>query len=74
MVRLQNGNENQYCFRPSLCTYKLNWVRETPEDCEMNELTLLSRHMIRNSSPDGPRPTTLPLGHGRLPTLLNIYE
>ena len=29
----------------------------------MNEMTLLSRHRIRNSSPGGLRPSTLPLGH-----------
>ena len=30
----------------------------------MNEMTLSSRHRIRNSSPGGLRPSTLPLGHG----------
>ena len=34
---------------------------EPPEDCEM---TLPSRHRIRNSNPGGLRPRTLPLGHG----------
>ena len=34
---------------------------EPPEDGEM---TLPSRHRIRNSSPGGLRPITLPLGHG----------
>ena len=37
---------------------------EPPEDGEMNEMTLSSRHRIRNSSPGGLRPSTLPLGHG----------
>ena len=36
---------------------------EPPEDGEMNEMTLSSRHRIRNSSPGGLRPSTLPLGH-----------
>ena len=35
---------------------------EPPEDGEMNEMTLSSRHRIRNSSPGGLRPSTLPLG------------
>ena len=30
----------------------------------MNEMTLSSRHRIRNSSPGGLRPSTLPLCHG----------
>ena len=42
-------------------------TRETPEVGEMNEMTLSSRHRIRNSSPGGLRPTTLPLGHGGSP-------
>ena len=33
----------------------------------MNEMTLPSRHRIRNSSPGGLRPSTLPLGHGVSP-------
>ena len=33
----------------------------------MNEVTLSSRHRIRNSSPGGLRPSMLPLGHGRSP-------
>ena len=37
---------------------------ESPEDGEMSEMTLPSRHRIRNSSPGGPRPSTLPLVHG----------
>ena len=37
---------------------------EPPEDSEMIEMTLSSRHRIRNSSPGGLRPSTLPLGHG----------
>ena len=43
----------------------LNWAGpgEPPEDGEMIEMTLSSRHRIRNSSPGGLRPNTLPLGH-----------
>ena len=41
--------------------------REPPEDGEMNVMTLPSRHRIRNSSPGGLRPSTLPLGHGSFP-------
>ena len=40
---------------------------EPPEDGEMNEMTLSSRHRIRNSSPGGLRSSTLPLGHGGSP-------
>ena len=40
---------------------------EPPEDGEMIEMTLSSRHRIRNSSPGGLRPSTLPLGHGGSP-------
>ena len=37
---------------------------EPPEDGEMIEMTLSSRHRMRNSSPGGLRRSTLPLGHG----------
>ena len=40
---------------------------EPPEDGEMNEMTLPSKHRTRNSSPGGPRPSTLLLGHGGSP-------
>ena len=40
---------------------------EPPEDGEMIEMTLSSRDQIRNSSPGGLRPSTLPLGHGGSP-------
>ena len=40
----------------------------------MIEMTLSSRHRIRNSSPGGLRPSTLPLGHGGSPQyLLNVF-
>ena len=55
-------------FRPPLCTYWLNWARRTPpEDSEMIEMTLSSKTRIRNSSPGGLRPSTLPFGHGGSP-------
>ena len=34
---------------------------EPLDDGDMNEMTLPSRHGIRNTSPDGLRPSTLPL-------------
>ena len=37
---------------------------EPLEDGQMNEMTLPSRHGIQNTSPDGLKPSTLPLGHG----------
>ena len=40
---------------------------EPSEDGEMIEMTLSSRHRIRNSSPRGLRLSTLPLGHGGSP-------
>ena len=42
----------------------------------MSEMTLLSRHRIRNSSPGGLRPSTLPLGHGDSPQYewMEFYE
>ena len=49
-------------FRPPLCTYMLKW--EHPEDGEMNEMTLPSRHWMQNSGRGGLRPSTLPSCHG----------
>ena len=40
---------------------------EPPADSKVNEMTLPFRHRIRNSSPGGLRPSTLPLGHGGSP-------
>ena len=41
---------------------------EHPEDGDMSEMTLPSRHRIRNSNHEGLRPSTLlPLGHGGSP-------
>ena len=36
---------------------------EPPEDGEMNEMTVSSRHITRNSSPGGLRQSTLHLSH-----------
>ena len=58
---------NDSGFRPPLCTYRLNWARRTSWGWWMIEMTLSSRHMIRNSSPGGLRSSTLPLGHGGSP-------
>ena len=59
---------NEWGFRSSLCTCRLNWAKRTsPEDGEMNEMTLASRHSIQNSNPSGLRPGTLPLGNGGSP-------
>ena len=52
-----NVKWNEWGFRPPWCTYRLNWAEEPPEDGEMNEMTLPSRHRIRNSSPGGLRPS-----------------
>ena len=38
----------------------------------MIEMTLSSRHGIRNTSPGGLRPSTLPLGHGGFPQKLTF--
>ena len=51
----------------------LTGTGEPAEDGEMNEMTLLSRHRIRNSIPGGLRLSTLPLAH-ELPTILNLHE
>ena len=40
---------------------------EPPEDGEMSEMALPSRHRIKNSNPGGLRPSTLPLRHGGSP-------
>ena len=58
---------NESGFRPPLCTYRLNWARRTSWGWWDDEMTLSSRHRIRNSSPGGLRPSTLPLGHGGSP-------
>ena len=50
---------NEMDFKPPLCTHRLNWAKRTPEDGDMDEMTLPSRH----SSHGGLRPSTLPLGH-----------
>ena len=45
---------------------------EPPDDGEMNDMTLSSRHRIRNSSPGGLRPSTQPLGHGGSPQYTSL--
>ena len=47
-----------------LCAH-IGWTGpgKPPEDGEMIEMTLSSRHRIRNSGPGSLRPSTLPLGH-----------
>ena len=49
------------------CLYTYISGKKNPEDGEMNEMTLSSRHRIRNSSPGGLNPNTPPLGHGGSP-------
>ena len=44
-----------------------NGPGESPEDGQINEMTLSSRHRIQNSSPVSLRPSTSPLGHGGSP-------
>ena len=46
------------------CTCGLTGPGEPPEDVEIKEMALPSRHRIQNSSLGGLRPSTLPLGHG----------
>ena len=46
---------------------RLTGTGESPEDGEMNEITLPSRHWIQSSSPGGVRPSTVPLSHGGSP-------
>ena len=38
---------------PLLCAYKLTGPREPPEEGEMSEMTLPSRHRILNPNPGG---------------------
>ena len=52
----------------NLCAH-IGWTGPwaLPEDSEMNEMTLPSRHSTQNLSPGGLRPSTLPLGHRSSP-------
>ena len=73
---LQEADE-RLCFMLLQKLNELNWVlghlrahkaklgqtREATADGEMNEMTLPSRHRIRNSIPGGLKPSRLPLGH-----------
>ena len=64
--------QNEMNFMPPLCTYRLNWPGEPSEDSAMSEMTLPSRHRIRNSNPGGLRLSTL-LDHGA-PHNTEFYE
>ena len=66
-IRIEEMKWNESDFRPPLCTYRLNWARRTSWGWWDYEMTLSSRHRIRNSSPGGLMPSTLPLGHGGSP-------
>ena len=55
---------NESGFRPSCANIGWTGPGEPPEDGEMIEMTLSSRHKIRNG---GLRPSTLPLDHGGSP-------
>ena len=48
-------------------SYRLTGPGEPPDYGKMNEMTVLYRHKIRNSSPGGLGPSTLLLGHGGSP-------
>ena len=63
------GNENEMNRAIGHLCAHIGWTGpgEPPEDGEMIEMTLSFRHRIRNSSPGGLRPSTLPLGHGGSP-------
>ena len=50
-----------------LCLYMLTGPGEPPENSEMSEMTLPSRHRIEHYSPGGVRPSTIPLGHRGFP-------
>ena len=36
---------NELGFRPPLCTYRLKWAREPPEDGEMNDTALQTQDL-----------------------------
>ena len=57
---------------PLLCTYRLNWARRT--SWGWWDITLPSTYRILNSNPGSMRPSSLPLGQGGSPTILNLYE
>ena len=45
---------------------------DSPQDGDMNEMTVPSRHRIQNSSPGGLRASTQPLGHDSSPQNWNF--
>ena len=51
---------NESGFRPPLCTYRLNWARRTPWGWWDDWDDTVLQTLIRNSSPGGLRPSTLP--------------
>ena len=63
---------NEWGFNPSLCTYKLNSTRRNSWGWwdELDGTAL----QAQETKFDCPRPSTLPLGHEKLSTILNIYE
>ena len=62
--RQRDHFQNCYIFVTPVVANEMKWIGE---DGEMIEMTLSSRHRIRNSSPGGLRPSTLPIGHGGSP-------
>ena len=66
-TRAENENEMNRALGHLCAHIGYTGPGEPPEDGEMIEMTLSSRHRIRNSSPGGLRPSTLPLGHGGSP-------
>ena len=58
-----------------MIAYTCTRCQITPStNVEINKITLPSRHRIRNSSPGGLRPSTLPLSHGGSSAPHNTYE
>ena len=63
-MMLRNENEMNRALGHFCAHIGLTGPGEPPEEIiEMIEMTLSSRHRVRNSSPGGLRPSTLPLGH-----------
>ena len=65
-------NEMNGSFRPPLYTYRPTGPGKPPDNGEMNEMTLPSRHRILRSSPGGLRPSTIPLDRGGSPQYLRL--
>ena len=74
LARSENENEMNRALGHFCAHIGLIGPREPPEeDGEMSEMTLPSRHRIRNPSPGGLSSSTLPLGHGG-PHNTEFYE